>query len=191
MGLPELVARLERDAEARVAAIDAGARAEVDALQAEARRLAVSTREDDLATRRATRRAKLARELAEAARRARIDRLRAQHALVDRVLARACELFEGCEHDAEYLAALPRRVAEALACVDPPAVIRCRPALAGIVRSLLADRHDVVCEEVTGMPVGITVRARDGSVEIDDTLPARLERARARLAIRIVGEVSR
>lgn len=190
MGLDQLIGRLERDADARVADVEARARAEVEAIEASAGRVAAHARDDALARRHAERRARLDREVSAARRHARGARLRAELALLDRVLARAASLLDGAERDAAYVSALPRRLQDALRFVEPrESLVRCRPAMAVAVRDATAGRHDVAIEEVPAMAAGFTVAARDGSVEVDDTLPARLERARPRLLIELLAEV--
>lgn len=195
MGFAELVARLERDADARVAAIESRARADVDAALAEGARSASATRERALAARRDARRARLALELAEARRRARADELRALHGVVDRVMQRAGELLDRIDRDSDpaSLAALPAQIAAALRYVSGvDAVVRCRPSLAPLVRAAVAG-HDarLAVEEAADMPVGVAIRAQDGSVEVDDTLPARLARMRRRLAVDVAARVVR
>ena len=192
MGLAELVSRLEHDADARVAAIRAGAAAEVERLRVEGASFAARAREDALAAMREQRRTRLAREMAEVRRRARIEELRAAHALVDRVMARVGELIPDVESDRAYLAAMPERIEDALRYVPQAggAVIRCRPALAPVVRSAIAGREGLRCEEVPDMSVGFTIAAHDGSVDVDVTLSGRLTRLRRWLGTTIAGQVA-
>ena len=77
MALTELIARLERDAEARIAELTARTEAEAQALRDEASRATQAHRDDALAARRLVRRARFDRELAEARQRSRADRLAA------------------------------------------------------------------------------------------------------------------
>jgi vacuolar-type H+-ATPase subunit E/Vma4 len=190
MGLAELVTRLDRDVDARIAAIRDRARADADAIEAEARRQAMHTQEEALAARRGERRARLARELAVVRRRARLEELVAKRALIDRVLARVGELLETAETNPAYLATLARQVDDALRYVsDRPSVVRCRPSLASVVRAAVAGRDGVVCVEQEDAGVGFAIHARDGSVDIDETLAARLERSKKRLAVRLAAEV--
>jgi vacuolar-type H+-ATPase subunit E/Vma4 len=192
LGLEELIGRLERDAEARVAAIEARAQAEVGALDAAAAEASSRASEDALASRRAQRRIRLERELAEARYTARGDRLRAEHDLLERVMARAAVLLDGLDRDDAFLSALPARVTEALRFVEGHAArIRCRPALAPSLRGATAGREALTVEEAPSMAAGFSVITDDGAVEVDDTLPSRLQRLRPRLLIELLAEVDR
>lgn len=189
MGLAELVSRLESEAEARVSRVRAEADAQVRALRAASDLDARREREGILAARAAERRARLDLELARARRDARREEVDAERALVDRVLARVGQLLDGVEDDAAYLATVPGRVEQLLRFAPEAVVIRCRPSLARLAREVAARHPGATCEAVDAMPVGIQLRARDGSMEVDDTLPTRLERRRELLAATIVGKV--
>jgi vacuolar-type H+-ATPase subunit E/Vma4 len=192
VGIEELIGRLERDAQARIAAVEAGAKREVDAIGAAAEKASSRAAGESLASRRAQRRSRLDREVAEARTLALADRLKAEHALLDRVMTRAETLLGEMDLDGAYLAALPARLTDALGFLGGRAArVRCRPALAAAVRSALAGRGDVTIEEVPALPAGFSVVASDGSVEVDDTLPARLSRLRRRLSIELLAEVGR
>lgn len=190
MGLEELVARLERDAAARVAEIEARAQLEIDAIEAEDALTASRRQADALASERARRRELLDRELAEARRRARAEALRARHAIVDRVMARAGELLDRAPKDPAYLSTQGARLRRAMGFFAGGAVVRCRPELAPAAREALKEIEGVVVEETPGMAAGVTLSARDGSMDIDDTLPARLARLRDELAIELLREVA-
>ena len=195
MGLEELVGRLERDAAARIAAIEARAQAEVDAIAVEAARSSASVSEQALTARRAERRARLDRELAAARHAARADRLRAEHSLLGRIMDRAAALLDEMDHDDAVVRALPERLSSALRFVEGRAArILCRPVLSPAVRAacatlVAAGREAVTVEEVASTAAGFSVIAADGSVEVDDTLPSRLERMRPRLSIVLLAEV--
>jgi hypothetical protein len=60
-----------------------------------------------------------------------------------------------------------------------------------IVLAVAAGHERLAGEQVPGMPVGFTVGARDGSVDIDDTLAARLARSRRRVSVDVVAKVLR
>ena len=190
MGLEELVARLERDANARIAEIEARSRREIDALEAESALAASRRQADALAVERARRRELLDRELAEARRRVRDEALRARRAIVDRIMARAGELLDGASGDPAYVSAVGGRLRHALRFFGAGAVVRCRAELAPAIRHALEGLADVVVEEAPGMAAGVTLSARDGSMDIDDTLPARLARLRDELAIELLREVA-
>jgi vacuolar-type H+-ATPase subunit E/Vma4 len=192
LGIDELVDRLERDADARVASIEARAQAEVQAIEAAAEQVSAQARDAALARRRTERRARLDREITEARKAARADRLRAQHAALDRALSRAAAWLDAIDRDEAYLAALPERLEEALRFVGERAArVRCRPPLGPRLRDAVAGRPEVTVEEVPAMAAGFSVVTRDGSMEVDDTLPARLARLRPRLLIELLAEVDR
>jgi len=101
-------------------------------------------------------------------------------------------LLEEATQSETYASALPERVTEALRFVEGRAVrVRCLPSLAPAMRRAIAGRDDVTLEEVPGMPAGFSILAHDGSVGVDETLAARLERLRARLFIELLAEVDR
>jgi len=188
MGLAELVSKLEREADARVARMRADTDARVQAMSAAAMLDERREREGILASRAAERRGRLELELAQARQRARQDELAGERALVDRVLARVRELLDDIDRDAAYVAGLPVRVEQVLRFAPHEVVVRCRPSLAGAIRQTLERRPDASCEEVPDMAVGVVLVARDGSMEVDDTLPTRLARYEALLAATIVGK---
>lgn len=189
MGLDELVARLDRVTDARVAEIRARATAEKGELDAASAARSASRREEALATRAAARRMKLDQELALARQRAHTERLAAEYALLERVFARTRELIAVHDRDTAYLAAVPRQLERALRFVEGQAiVVHCRPALAAAVRAALGTRAEASIEEDVAAPVGVRIALRDGSMDVDDTLLGRLSRLRPRLAMELVGE---
>jgi vacuolar-type H+-ATPase subunit E/Vma4 len=182
MSLEALLARLERDAEARVAQIRAEGEARARACVEAASRRDSQRIDEALAERRAKRRARLERELAATRKALRAERLRAQHEFLDRVFARAAALAEESADDPRYLAALPRHLEEALAYLGTRAgELRCAPRLAPRLRELLAAHPQAVLAVDATLALGIEARARDGALRVDNTLAARLRRARARL----------
>lgn len=191
MALADLIARLERDAEARLAALTAKTDAEVAVLQADAERAKRGFRDRELASRRATRRARLEHEQAEARQRARADRLRAQHALLERVFARARSRLPEVAASPGWRAALPHALVGALKYLEGQrVVVRCPQGVAELVRARLGKRDDVAVIEDPALALGCVVMTPDESVVIDDTLSTRLSRAEARLAVELIAEVT-
>ncbi len=187
MALEELIARLERDAQARVAAIEAQAGVEVEALTSEAGRRREEGVAAELAARRALLAARLDGELAQARRRSRSERLVAEHAAIDRVLARARELVDEVGRTPEYAAAVARHATLALRYVEGLApTVRVRPELAPALRGV-AEKLELD----PALGVGVVVAAADGSVIVDETLGARLNRFSARLAMELKRELTR
>ena len=170
MGFAQLVARLEREADARVAAIEDAARRELEAIAEEGARASSEVRAGELARLRAARRARLA--------------------FIERVLARARVLLEDAEHDGAYLDGIAAQTGEALRYVDDrPITLRCRPALAARLAQAMVGRGEIVLEPDATCPVGVVLEARDRSVVVDDTLAARLERLAAEIGPSLVSEV--
>jgi vacuolar-type H+-ATPase subunit E/Vma4 len=191
MGRAELLSRLRHDADARVEAIRARTEAEVTALQEQARQAAETSAQSVLDARRAERHARMARELADLRAKLRARELEAGHEVVARVLARVTELASG-EGAPIVVDGLPARIEAALRFLgERPATLACSPDAAGTARSAVATRADITVEEVPGMVPGLVLRARDGSVTIDETLEARLQRARASMAARVLAEIAR
>lgn len=191
MALADLIARLERDAEARLTELTAKTDAEATRLLADAARARETHRDRELALRRAARRARHQREQAEARQHARADRLRAQHALLERIFARARLLLPELAASPAWRAALPRHLAHALRYLEGQrVVVKCAPAVVELVRAHLGHRDDVVVLEEPTLALGCQAMTPDESVLIDDTLGARLARAEARLAVELIAEVT-
>lgn len=191
MGLQDLISRLERDAERRIAELRDKAQAEAEGLLAEAARESAAHRERELGLRRGARKGRYERALAEARQRARADRLRAQHELLARIFTRARELIPEVAASDAYAAALGAHLAEALRYVEGTrAVVRCAPAHLAVVQPLLAARDGVELVEDPSLAPGVVVTTADESVAIDDTLPARLARFEPRLSVELIAEVT-
>ncbi len=185
MGLEELVARLERDADARVAAIEAKAREEIDAFESERARAASARESEALAKKRDARTRASERELAKARRRASSDVLRARHEVFDRAIARAPELLASANVDAVYRATLAARLEDALAHVTGDAVVRCRAELADAARAALGERAEVRVDDAVAS--GFVLET--ANVVIDETLASRLARMRDALVMALAAEM--
>lgn len=132
--------------------------------------------------------------LAEARHQASLGVLAARARLLARVRAAAERELERVAREAAYLARLADELTGALTLVPPPAVVCCPPALepamSAAVRALdgapeaLAIRPDPTCG------AGFVLAAADGSVRVDATLTARLERAWPELSIELLGLVA-
>jgi vacuolar-type H+-ATPase subunit E/Vma4 len=182
MGLEELVRRLERDADARVAAVEAKAREAIAAIEAEAARDAEAREAEELAKKRAARTLRAERDLSVARLRANAEVLAARQAMFDRVIARARELLDRACSDEAYRATVPEQIRAALEFTHAAAVVRCRPELAELARAIA----DVVSED-PAMPAGFVVEA--GSLVIDETLVAKLARMRDALVMELAREM--
>lgn len=182
MAIDALIARMTQDAQARIAAVQAAADAELAALREAGSQAASRELEESLAARHAARQAAFQLERSQAQRAAATRLLNAQHALLDRVFARAAALAEAAGNDARYLETLPQRIAAVVAFLgDKPATIRCRRELAHELRRVLepVPLVELVIDDALG--AGFTAGTRDASCRIDATLAARLAELRPRL----------
>jgi vacuolar-type H+-ATPase subunit E/Vma4 len=112
--------------------------------------------------------------------------LRERQALLDRVFDEAASEWGAIIASDTYQRSLAEQVKHALGYLCGPAVIECPPSLAPMLRSAIRARDDVEVAVDPGVPPGFRVRAQDGSVQVDATLEARLERERPRLAIELL-----
>jgi vacuolar-type H+-ATPase subunit E/Vma4 len=182
MTVDALIARLNADAQARIAAVRAGADAEISALAKASMKQSSRSVEQTLASRRTARQSAFAVERAATQRHAAASLLTAQHAFLDRVFARAESLAEAADTDSRHLDALPRQVAAVVVYLgDRPATLRCRVELEAHLRPLLGDAPQIELVADTGVPAGFIVSARDASCTIDCTLRARLAALRPKL----------
>ena len=192
MALPDLIARLEQDADGQVRAILQDADLQVAAIDAAARQERDRHTARTLDVHRQARQAALRRELADARRAARRRELEAGEALLARVLARARALFPEVSGTDEYRRSLTALCAETLSYLEGvPCRIRCQPADVALVSAAVAQREDVTVEASTGVGPGLVAEALDGSVTIDQTLDARLTRLAGSLAMDLIAEVRR
>jgi vacuolar-type H+-ATPase subunit E/Vma4 len=183
MALPDLIARLEQEAQSRAEAIQRDADAEVRAIEADAEQTVQEITARHLEHRRAERHIGLERERATARRQARAGELEALHTQIRRVLTRARALIPEAAASAPYLAAVPLHLEQALLFVEglhPRA--RCQAAFAALVTPIVTRYNaQLVLDENVGP--GVVVEAEDGTVVVDNTLAARLTRAESRLTI--------
>lgn len=188
MALDDLIARLERDADARLAALREKTDAEVARLLAEAAAAQGTRERRALDTSRQARRKALDRALVEARQEARAAELRAKRALLDRVIARARALFP--EHGlARWKAALGQELDEALRYLEDAVVVRCSADVFPEVKALLAARAGLALAETSLGASGCVLTAADGAVRLDVTFEARLARAAPHLAVTLFAEV--
>ena len=190
MALPDLIARLEQDAESQVEAITRRADAEVRAIDAAATEAAAAATASHLGQRRADRHIAHQRELARARRLARARELEARHALLARILDRARARLQEAAASPRYAAALPTHLEEVLAYLEGlPARVRCGASEAARVGPLLSRQPEVELVVDESIGPGFLAEAADGSVFVDNTLAARLSRLETRLAVELLAEV--
>jgi vacuolar-type H+-ATPase subunit E/Vma4 len=183
MALPDLIARLEQEAQNRAEAIQRDADAEVRAIEASTEQTVQEITARQLEHGRAERQIGRERERATARRQARARELEALHTQIRRVLSRARALIPEAAASAPYLAALPSHLEQAFLFVEGVHTrARCQAAFAPLVTPI-ATRYgaQLVLDESIGP--GVVVEAADGSVVVDDTLAGRLARAESRLTI--------
>jgi vacuolar-type H+-ATPase subunit E/Vma4 len=187
MPLESLLAALERDAEAQAQAELVAARAAAARIAAEAAARVNARREAFVADREAALRAVTEHAVTQARWHARAGVLGARQRLLDRVFAAARAALPSAVRDPAFLNRLPQDVAAARTYLgDAPITARCRPEMAAAVRALAAGNGALTVVEDVGMGSGIRLVAADGSVEVDDTFEARLERGRPRLALAVL-----
>jgi len=185
MGLGELVTRLERDADARIAQLRAQAKADVEAIDAEAGRVSAAKQHQSLASRGAERRKALERELASVRTAARAARLEAQHAVLAKVKAKAVELLLARAGEPAARKVVADAFREALRYVEGlEVVVRCAPAAVEVLKPLATPR--VRFEAVADAAPGFALATADGALRIDGALAARLEAQWPRLAMELL-----
>lgn len=188
MPLPELLATLEREAEAKVAE-------ELQRAEDEAKRLRqVAVGEGEARVKqRLTEHARALRvqaeeRLVEVRRKAEARLLQARWALLDRVFEGALALQGEARGWPSYAAALERDVRTLLGLSRGEAVtLLCAPADCLAVTAAAGAGPRV--EGLPGLAAGVRLRSADGRVEMDRSLTARLAAARSALAIRVMQRV--
>lgn len=184
MALSDLIARLERDAQARLDDVARRTREEIEQIEAQAGRASAQRRDAELAARRTRRQAALDRELAAARAKARGEVLRARQTLIDRIFERARALLPTRATAPEVREAIAGRVSRSLSYLGGAARGRCSAELTGALT-----RPGVAWEADAKVPAGALLEALDGSVTIDLTLERALESGRAELAIGLAKEL--
>jgi vacuolar-type H+-ATPase subunit E/Vma4 len=190
MALADLVASLKAEAAEQREAVVVEARERARRIRAEAdeaaRRMrteahAAAEREARDEARRAVARARM-----ETASRVLASRAR----LLERVRDRVARRLDEAVSDPVYLRTLPDELAAALARMpEGSAEVRVPEVLASELEGAAAGRRDVRIVPTSDGPAGYTLHSSDGRVEIDATLPARLELRWPRIAVRLVQEV--
>jgi vacuolar-type H+-ATPase subunit E/Vma4 len=187
MALRELLRALEKDAEIRVAAVGAEARAAADRLSADASARLEQRRAADLAAREVELRAAASEEIEAARREATRRALLARAEALHRVFTHARAMLTRLEPDLTLQAGVGREIDAAQAYLGTTAgVVRCSHGWAATLKTALAGRSGLRLEPTKGIGAGMVVRAADGTVEVDATLERRLEQLWPRLAIELV-----
>jgi vacuolar-type H+-ATPase subunit E/Vma4 len=189
MALAELLRNLEEEADARVRAILAEARAGAERLGLEraadlARRCATArdTREAEL-------RSAAARELEIARRQAARRLLEARAEVLERIRRRAEARLAARADDPTRVPRLARDLALALEYLGPaPAIVEAPAALVEALRRTISDTSRVTFEPSDNRR-GLVIRTPDGTLSVDASMEQQLARAWPRLTIALAGRL--
>ncbi len=184
-GTEGLLSDLEARARAEVEAVQAETRAELDRIRAAAVEQCAELRRNASASCSAELAPSHAAARFGARQAARRIVLEAQHAAIHRVLEALptvpCGLDKSCDTPDAVVAV---RVADALSYMgDRPSELHCAPTIVGRVQKALGNRSDVRVTPDPTIAAGIRVASSDGRVVVDDTLHAWLTREAPALAI--------
>jgi vacuolar-type H+-ATPase subunit E/Vma4 len=189
MGIEALIGSLVADGTAEAERIRQAARDDAAAIVAEA----TARGEAQVAAARASAEGELRAQVAAALFRARRDGRRevllARDAALDRVREAAAATLDGAHDDAVLRAVLPVR--NALAYLpDGPAVARCHPDVAPLVREAVRERRGVEVREEEGAPPGVVLEDAQGKVRVEETLAVRLTRLWPTLRMRVAQRIA-
>ena len=181
--LDALLDTLERDAAGEAARLISRAEQEAGAIHARAETEPRRRRAEVTGRIEAEGRREVARAAAAASRRFLESRLRERARVLDRIFSEAA-LELGTAGPDRYRALLPGLIGETLRFLaGAPAVVTCRPEIAAEVEAALPAESCVTARASSDAAAGILGQSADGSVVVDDTLPAMLRRRQAELAI--------
>ena len=191
MALPDLVSRLEQEAQSRVLVVQQEAENAVRAIEAATEHAVSAFTAGHLDRQRDGRRAAQQRELALARHQARGAELEARRAQIARILDLARSLVPEVARSSAYLDVLPAHLAEALSFLEGlrPRV-RCQADVAAVLQDTIARSPGAELVIDGSVGPGMVAEAADGSVVVDNTLVARLARAEPRLAIALLRKLS-
>ena len=183
MALSDLLRRLEEEADARIAALQASARTEAAGIAAEAAARLSERHATAMASREAALRTAAVRASITARREAAARVLAARAETLQRILGRMEQLLDERRSSEAVLARAGADLGAALGYLDGPVSVRCRPEFVTWVRGQLgAGARDAVQPDPE-VGTGAVLRAADGSVEIDATVEQRLVRLRPELTV--------
>jgi vacuolar-type H+-ATPase subunit E/Vma4 len=184
MGLDDLIARLEQDADAQVIAIARDADDQIAAITAATEQALSARAREALAAARHERQQQYTRALADYRRQLRASELTERHTVIERVFVRANALAAREQTLDEWSPVWPAVAVEALSYAGSiPCRLRAGRSVAALLREArVADgRADIVEDPQVGP--GFVVEAIDGTVRIDVTIDALLAQRREHLAI--------
>jgi vacuolar-type H+-ATPase subunit E/Vma4 len=190
MALAELMLALEREADARLAAVRSEAAAQAEQLRVEARARLASRRSADLVGREAELRAITAGRLDAARREGTLRTLTARVGALEAIRTRARALLAATMPEAGMQRGLERDFAAALECLGTSeAIVGCRAAWTPALKAAGAGRSGVRFEERDALGPGMVVRSANGRIDVDATLDGRLARLWPELAIELLREM--
>jgi vacuolar-type H+-ATPase subunit E/Vma4 len=185
--LERLLAAIERRVESEAGGILEAGRQEADRVAAIANERRERRRAESTARMEAAGRLELETELLETRRDVQQRMLEARQ----RFLARARQALEALLVDAvgsvAYRDVLPGHLDDSLVYFgDEPAVIHCSPGIALPLRSLVAGRSQLTVREDPAVLDGFRVVSQDGTLQVDNTLHARLSSRWQSMAIELL-----
>lgn len=206
MSLDRLLRVLREEAQERRQEILERARAEAEAIVAEARKEAEERTARHRAEVAGKARARARIEIAQARRRARERVLTTRTEALDELFRESGELLSDAASSDAYRELLPRLLSSALAHVAGEGLeVRCSPGIEDVVEAALAETGDgegetegggrVAADRVStfevdpSLPPGFRVTDSDGALTVDGTLEAALRRLRPRLSVELVKRI--
>ena len=189
MSIDALLASLERDAEAEALKLVSAARQQAQEILSLADADSGRRRAEALARLEGEGRRAVACQTAAAARQYREARLRERGRVLERIFTEAERELRTASADRyqRHLASLLRATLQFLE--GAPAVVECRPEITAQVVQLCAERADVTVRSSADATAGIRGVSADGSVVVDNTLPALLRRQEAELAVAVLARL--
>lgn len=190
MALDALLSALTQEADRAVEQILSSAREDAKRLRAEAETLVERRCADAIATREAELKASAEVERARARRATAVRVVQSRDACLDRVFNEAAGALEDALEGPDNVAAPAALAAEALAFFSGvPVVVRCRTSLVERVRAALHPPVEASVVPDDTLAPGVIVEAVDGSVIVDNTVGARLQRLRPSLSIELLQRI--
>jgi vacuolar-type H+-ATPase subunit E/Vma4 len=191
MSLDQLLAALQREAQAEADRLLADAREDAARRAAVTEAAVAREREESLGAHAREQQAELEATLSAARLNARREVLEARERLLERVFAGIRGASPRAIAREEFIASLPGRIASALACVDPEEaiVLTVHPAIAAAVSALHAEDPRLTMREDPAIGSGFRAATADGTVEVIDTLEARMAAQHEPLARRALAQL--
>ncbi len=187
MPLDDLLDALRRESLEEREALLAGARAEAQRIEGEAREGRERARREALNRVERDARAVAARQAAQTRHEARRGVLDARLRFLDAVFAETARRLAGATATPAYMGSLQARIGMIRESIGTqPATLRCLPVLAEAVRGLVHDWPEVRVEGADDAAPGLLALTSDGRLVVDATLAGELDRRRGDLAIEVL-----